>query len=54
MDQAFSVNGLGLTNKQTKKLKNLKKKNLSFGFREKKKGKTVRRCEKIEDLEKNQ
>ena len=32
-----------LTNKQTKKLKFEEKKGLSFGFREKQKGKTVRR-----------
>ena len=44
-----------LTNKQTKKLKTKEfeeKKGLSFGFREKEKGKTVRRQGKIEDLEK--
>ena len=59
MDWAFFSKCVSsLTNKQTKKLKTKefeeKKKGLSFGFREKKKGKTVRRQEKIEDLEKDQ
>ena len=50
----FSVNVLGLTNKQ-KICQNLKKKKkLSFGFREEKQGKTVKIREKLEKLEKNQ
>ena len=52
----FSVNVLGLTNQQTKKLKTKefeeKKKKLSFGFREEKQGKTVKVREKLEKLEK--
>ena len=48
----FSVNVLGLTNKQ-KICQNLKKrKKLSFGFREEKQGKTVKIREKSEKLEK--
>jgi hypothetical protein len=47
---SFSVNVLGLTNKQ-KKLSKFwrKKKKLSFGFREEKQGKTVKRLVKLEE-----
>ena len=45
----FSVNVLGLTNKQ-KICQNLKKKNLSFGFREKKAGKNGEEMWKIREV----